>query len=339
MSSTAYDEHVASQADAVERLLDAGPVPALDPSRPVVLTGIGTSLHACRVAASWTRMLSGGRVRAHAIDAHDLALNEKVTPADQVVVVSHRGTKQRPNEVLAQARKAGALTVAVTGEGPARPEADTVLRTVPQERASTHTVSYTAALTVLARLVHALLGPEADPLAAALREVPGALRRTLGMPLPAEAVDALTRSGPAPVLLAGAGLDAITAQEAALKIKEGTYRWAEGMSTEFALHGTPAVFGTSTVAYLLRPAHDDAGRTGDLATLLATLGARVLVAGEVADGVDLPFAAAPVLVRPFTAVVPFQRLVSAAAAVLGASPDLTHLEAEPWAGAIKAVRL
>lgn len=38
-------------------------------------------------------------------------------------------------------------------------------------------------------------------------------------------------------------------------------------------------------------------------------------------------------------VLPFQRLVSAAAVRLDANPDLTHLEAEPWASAIRAVQL
>ncbi len=305
-----------------------------------MFTGIGTSLHACRVAAAWTRLLSGGRVRAHAIDAHDLALGNQITSADQVVVVSHRGTKQRPNEVLRKAREVGAFSIAVTGEGPAQPDADVVLRTVPQEQASTHTVSYLGALTVLARLVHGLLGADGDPLAAALRDVPDALRRTLDMPLSDAAVDALTEST-APGLIAGSDLDAITAQEAALKLKEGTYRWVEAMSSEFALHGTPAVFGPSTFAYLLKPVHDDWGRTRQLGGLLTALGARVIVAGEPGEGVDLPFAglAGRYLARPLVAIMPFQRLVSAAAAVLGASPDLTHLEAEPWTSAINAVEL
>src|ERR1035441_10318825 len=89
--------------------------------------------------------LTGGAIRPAAIDAHDLALLEGVQPADQVVVVSHRGNKHRPNEVLAKARAVGALTI--TGEGPAVPEADVVLRTWPQEQARTHTVSYLTALT------------------------------------------------------------------------------------------------------------------------------------------------------------------------------------------------
>ncbi|QTR04057.1 hypothetical protein J7S33_03430, partial [Saccharothrix algeriensis] len=97
-----------------------------------MFTGIGTSLHACRVAAAWTRIATDGRVRPAAIDAHDLALGESVQPADQVVVVSHRGTKRYPNRVLAAAREAGASTIAVTGAGVDAPVAAAVVHTCPQ---------------------------------------------------------------------------------------------------------------------------------------------------------------------------------------------------------------
>lgn len=338
MSSTEFDQHVAEQPATVEELLDLSGIPRLGPDRPVVLTGIGTSLHACRVAATWVRRLTGGRLRPAALDAHDLSLTESVTARDQVVVVSHRGTKRYPNQVLELANAAGATTVCVTGQGAAEPEAGTVLRTCRQERASTHSVSYTAALTVLGGLVSAMLGDEAMELDLALHAAPAAMRRTLEMELPPHAVDALVASAPHPVLIAGTGLDAITAEEAALKVKEGTYRWTEGLHTEFALHGTPAVFSASTVSYLIRPAAPDGGRTGALAGYLGALGAPVLISGTGADA-DLPFADVPELARPLVSVLPFHRLVSAAAARLGASPDLTHLEAEPWASAATSVKL
>ena len=257
---------------------------------------LGTSLHACRVAAGWVRLLTGGAIRPAAIDAHDLALLEGVPPADQVVVFGHRGNKHRPNEVLAKARAVGAPTITITGEGPAAPEADVGLRTCPQEQARTHTVSYLTALTLLGRLVAAMLGDDGAPLDEALAATPDALRRPLELPL------------------------------------------AEGMPTEFALHGTPAVFSASTVGYLIRPAGSDGGRTDELATLLARLGASVSMAGDAA-GDPLPFAPVPSLARPFVTVVPFQRLVSVAAVRLGASPDRTHLDEESWKSAILAVEL
>jgi len=110
------------------------------------------------------------------------------------------------------------------------------------------------------------------------------------------------------------------------------------MHTEFALHGTPAVFSSSTAAYLIEPAGEDGGRTRDLRKLLVRLGATVLICGD-HDSPDLAFAPVPALARPLVSVVPMQRLVSAVANRVGSSPDQTHMEAEPWAGAISSVTL
>lgn len=337
MSGFEFDEQILGQPAALAALLDGDPVDGLDHERPLVFTGIGSSLHACRVAAVWVRRLTGGRVRPPAIDAHDLALSESVRPEDQVVVVSHRGTKRYPNAVLGAGRSVGATTVAVTGQGEHRPDADIVLRTCPQERASTHTVSYTSSLLMLGRLICSTFPDEADELSGALREVPLAIERTLDLAIGEPAVDATVRDG-AVVAVMGAGLDEVTADEAALKIKEGTYRWAEGLHTEFALHGTPAVFSPSTSAYVILPAGDDGGRSRDLAGFLGRVGAQVVSCGT-ESYCDLRFAPVPRLARPLVCVVPFQRLVSAAAQRLGSNPDLTHLEEEPWAGAMRAVSL
>lgn len=333
MTGLALDRHVSQQPEIIAGLLERDDVPALDPARPIVFTGNGTSLHACRVAAGWLRILSGGKIRPTALDSHDVALTEVLRPEDQVVVVSHRGTKRYPNAVLAKARAAGARSYAVTGIGPAEPAADFIVRTCPQEKASTHTASYTASLTILGRMVAATLG--AKEFATALRSVPSAIAETLTREIPVRAVTAVASSSM--TLVAGTGLDAVTADEAALKLKEGTYRWAEGMHTEFALHGTPAVFSRDTAAFLIRHGNQG-GRTDDLLGLFTALGSAVLTVGDSPDD-DITFATVDPLVRPLVTVVPFQRLVSAAAAKLGANPDLTHVESEPWTTAIRSVTL
>ncbi len=332
----AFDEQIAAQPAAVEALLRVE-VPALDPARPIVLTGIGTSLHACRVAASWATMLTGGRIRPVAVEAHELALQRSITAADQIVVVTHRGTKRYPNEVLRQGRSLAATTIAITGHGAPEPDTDFVLRTCDDETSSTHTVSYVAALTMLGRLLSAIDGVDEDgALSAALRAVPEAQRRTLAGPAP----DLVARrlAAHSPLLITGSGLDAITADEAALKYKEGTYRWAEGMSVEVALHGTPAAFASPMAAICVRPAHDDGGRTSELARLLAAVGVAVVGAGDGPDD-DLRFAPVPVLARPLVAIVALQRLVASVARLVGSSPETTRADEEPWASAIGEIEL
>jgi glucosamine--fructose-6-phosphate aminotransferase (isomerizing) len=331
-----FEQQIGRQPEAVQALLDAD-VPQLDPQRPVVLTGIGTSLHACRVAASWAAILTGGRLRPIAVESHELALTGSLTPDDQIVVVSHRGTKRYPNDVLRLGREIGARTVAISGLGAADLDADVVLRTCEDERAGTHTVSYVTALTLLARLLGAMPGVDDDGrLAGALRTVPDAQRSTIDSPTAGTLASRLVDHSP--LLITGSGLDAITADEAALKLKEGAYRWAEGMSVEFALHGTPAVFAPPMAAVCIRPDHDDGGRTADLAGLLEAIGVVGCTAGDGPDD-DLWFAPVDTLVRPLVAIVAFQRLVASLAPLVGSSPESIRTDAEPWRSAILRVQL
>ncbi|HEU0276741.1 MAG TPA: hypothetical protein VFQ95_02800 [Rhodanobacteraceae bacterium] len=141
----------------------------------------------------------------------------------------------------------------------------------------------------------------------------------------------------APIFLTGFGIDELSAQEAALKIKEGAYLWAEAMSVELALHGTPAVFEPRLAAIVWVPDIDDGGRTASLRTMLDALGVEVLMVGT-AD-CDLPFAKVDYLLRPFVSIVPLQRLVAELARRRGSNPDTTRGDIEPWASAIARVKL
>jgi len=287
------------------------------------------------VAAYWTSELSQGRLRPLAVEAHELALHGQIRSEDQLVVVSHRGTKRFPRELLARARAAGASTVAVSGRGAAQPGGDIVLRTGADELASTHSVSYLTALAVLGQLVAQLVGPQGAGFASALAGVPEAIRRTLALPAPTQIPRRLINREP--ILVTGFGIDEITADEAALKIKEGCYLWAEGMSEELALHGTPAVFEPRMAAVLIAPGRDDGGRERELRGLLHQLGLEVVTCGP--EGSDLPFAAVDYLLRPFVAIIPLQRLVAEMARGRGSNPDLTRADVEPWASAIPTIKL
>lgn len=335
MTQFAFDDQVAGQATAVAGALSSGEVPALDRDRPLLLAGIGTSLHACRVAAYWVAELSGGRLRPTALEAHELALHGQLRPDDQLVVVSHRGTKRFPNELLSRATAVGATTVLVTGWGNPSPSAEFVLRTCPDERAGTHSVSYLTALAVLGRLVARLLGSEADPFAQALTSVPSVIAETLEYPVPTEAAERLAHREP--IVVTGFGIDAITAEEAALKLKEGTYIFAEGMSEEFALHGTPAVFDRRMAAVLITPGRDDGGRLQELRGLLQELGLDILTLGD--EGADLRFAKVDYLLRPLVAIVPLQRLVGELARLKGSNPDSIRADQPPWLMAVPKVHL
>lgn len=335
MKHFAFDDQIASQFEAVTSVLQSIEVPALDPKRPVIFAGIGTSLHACKVAAYWVAELSGGRLRPAAVETHDYALRGEIRAEDQIVVVSHRGTKRFPHQLFERAKKVGALTIAVSGNGAQNPGGDVVLRTCADEKASTHTVSYLTALAVLARLVARLVGDGASKFEAALERIPAAIQETLAKPAPTEVLPRLINREP--IFLTGFGIDELSVTEAALKIKEGAYLWAEAMSVELALHGTPAAFEPRMAAITLVPDIDDGGRTAALRTLLLELGVEVLTAGT--GDCDLPFAEVDYLLRPFVSIIPLQRLVAELARRRGSNPDTTREDVEPWKAATSRVRL
>lgn len=336
MTHFALDDQIASQPQAVRDALAAVDVPQLDPERPVVFTGIGTSFHAAQVAGYWATELSGGRIRPRVVEAHDYGLRGAIQPEDQIVVISHRGTKRFPHAVLDRAKAAGAATICISGRGAANPGGDVVLRTCPDERAGAHTVSYTTALAVLARLVAKwIAGPAAARFGKALNEIPDAMAETLAQPAPTAVLPRVINKEP--LFLTGFGIDEINAREAALKLKEGTYLWAEGMSVELALHGTPAVYEPRHAAILIVPDEDDGGRTASLQGLLGMLHVQALTLGT--GDCDLPIAKVDDLLRPFVTILPLQRLVAELARRRGANPDAIRTDVEPYKSAMASVHL
>jgi glutamine---fructose-6-phosphate transaminase (isomerizing) len=151
-----------------------------------------------------------------------------VTIALLSMLLSHRGTKRFTSEVLKRARAAGVPTVVISKRG--NPDAD--LETVPEEVSSAFTASHLAALMRVAQLAERL-----GASLAALDDVPDAVARELD-------------AGPAgvkpPVRLlefAGVGINAWTAAEGALKIRETALVATEGLACEAILHGPAVALG------------------------------------------------------------------------------------------------
>jgi glucosamine--fructose-6-phosphate aminotransferase (isomerizing) len=284
-----YDEQIESQPAAVEAVLRRTRA-RLDASRPLVFCGQGTSLHAARVAAAWAGY------PARAFESHELALRVPVPDGAQVVAISHSGGGFTA-AVLRKARAAGARTFAVCGEA-ARADADVLVPTCAPERAQTHSVSYLTALAAVGQM----LGLD-------LAEAPAALRETLSRPAPLE--EARRLAGKDPLLVAGFGLDAIAAAETALKLKEATWKWAEGLAVEQALHGPQAALREGMAA-VLYPSAEDGGRTGRLRELCAGLGVEV---------VELAVPPCSDALRPLLSAVPGQRLAAEIARLVGGDPD------------------
>jgi glucosamine--fructose-6-phosphate aminotransferase (isomerizing) len=288
-----YDAQIESQPDAVAAVLRR-PAPHLDSSRPLFFCGQGTSFHAARVAAAWAGY------PAQAFESHDVALRGVIPAGAQVVVISHSGGGYSP-AVLRKARAAGATTFAVCGEAAAL-DADHLIRTCPPERAQTHSVSYLTALAALGRM----LGLDLD-------SAPRLLRDALAAPAPAD--EARRLAGKDPLLVTGFGLDAITAAEAALKLKEATFQWAEGLAVEQALHGPQAALRPGMGAVLFVPDGDDGGRTARLRELGRAVGVEM---------VEIRIAPCSDALRPLLSIVPAQRMAAEIARLTGGDPDCSR---------------
>lgn len=159
-------------------------------------------------------------------------------------------------------------------------EGDRVLKTPTEDRARAPTASYVTAPVALAKPV-ARLG-EAEAAGAfleALRAVPDALEETLAPPAPTGAAERL--AGAEPVPFAGFGLGVITASGAALLYEQGTYAWAEGMTTEAALQSAPAAFrpGMGAMILVRGDLEEGHGRASELHVPLSRVGVDALTGG------------------------------------------------------------
>lgn len=291
-------ETMATQPEVLGRMLDDQE--GLDAAaerlagRRVLVVGTGTSWHAANQGAWFLRM---GGVEAWAVPATDAAAGHP-SPGDDdaLLLLSHRGTKLFTSEVLKHARAAGVPTVMVSKRG--NPDAD--LETVSEEVSSAFTASHLGALMRVAQLAERLgasLG--------ALQEVPEAVARELGR-------------GPAavkpPVRLlefAGVGINAWTAAEGALKIRETALVATEGLACESILHGPAVALGAADTLVCL-----DSGTGSDRLKQLADV---ARAQGAVVSEFARPELGEALSVFPLTVTV--QKIAAEAAEALGTNPD------------------
>jgi glutamine---fructose-6-phosphate transaminase (isomerizing) len=233
-----FIENILQKREGIERAADA-----IAEKERITFVGIGTSLHAARVAESWMREFSAGRLWAHYEQSFEL-VNHPVafTAKDAVIVITHTGTTTASVEALRMARAAGARTVAITGEmsGEGVRGADFQIETCGQEVAFAYTKSYTTALAALAILIARIVErrnllaegyshKELSPVSGWMRE---ALKLEPYVRELAKQMAPLAR-----IEIFGTGVGWATSSEAALKIKETCYIAAEGFETEEILHG------------------------------------------------------------------------------------------------------
>jgi len=263
--------------------------------RRVLLAGTGTSWHAANHGA-W--MLRAAGVEAWPIQPLDAAVGGvRPGPQDALILLSHTGAKRYSAALRDAARAAGVPTVAIGGIG--SPGVD--LETVELERSSAYTASHLGALLRLAQVATAL-GAELGPLDAVPDAVAAELERpSRGVAPPARLLE-----------YAGAGTNAWTAEEGALKVRETARLASEGLMAEQLLHGPAVALDARDALVCLDGGGPGAGRLEEVAAAVAAGGARVhrIAARELGEQLS---------VFPLTVAV--QRIALEAAEALGIDPD------------------
>jgi glutamine---fructose-6-phosphate transaminase (isomerizing) len=252
------------------------------PAGRSIFTGCGTSYHAA---------LTGGE----ALQALELVLEPK-RDADVLVAISHEGGTHVTLEAV---RAWSGPTWLITGapDSPIAQAADEVVVATPGiEQSWCHTASYTSAVAAIAALKGEDVSWLADAVAAALER-------------PAEATDHER------YLIAGAGRDWPTAQEAALKLREGAFLPAEAHQTEQLLHGHLAAVDETVRCFVLEGEGRGAERARDAVAALSALGCEVELVPTRHPAVD---------------IVRFQLLTLALAERRGVNPDLIRTDDERW---------
>ncbi|GAC1568779.1 MAG: hypothetical protein NVS3B14_19240 [Ktedonobacteraceae bacterium] len=276
-----------AQPQAVRALLADwdGPSQAaelLAESGRIVLAGIGTSFHAATVGEYLLRYAG---VDAWAVRSFEFVHYPRpLRPDDGVIVVSHRGSKLHGNLALQRARASGVRTVGITGLNSKMQGANIILETVEQDPSSTHSISYVGALIRLAQVAARLAAhngrnSEANALEQGLTQLPAVMEDILAREdevrqIASEAVAHARR-----LYFIGAGPNAVTGPEGALKAKEAAYVTAEGFELEQAIHGPQVAFEAQDIIIPVSVRGAAQSRMADLLLALSEIGPRVWLIG------------------------------------------------------------
>ena len=279
MAPTALLRMILQQGDDLDRMagLDlAEPTGVLAGAARIILVGTGTSQHAAELGAM---MLAAAGLDARWYPAATWARwGGSPRLGDALLVISHTGETAYAARARADALATGVPVVSITGTGRAWPEA---IETVAPDESHTYTVSYTAALAVLARLAHDLGSVDGSP--GQVAQAATAVRHVCAEP----AIDEV--AVPARSLaIVGCGPWGITGREGALKIREGARMLAEGFDTDRLLHGGAVPLTAADGLVVLEPAADPDGLTAALgaAAQAERVPVAVLAAADVPGAVD-----------------------------------------------------
>ena len=244
-----------------------------------------------------------------------------------VLGISQSGKSPDIVAVLAEARRQGKLTAAITNvpDSDLGREADFVInQQAGVERSIAATKTYTSQLATIA-LLSATLVDDAEMLAA-LEEIPAVAAATLAVEPELARITPRYRYMRDCVVI-GRGYNYATAFELALKLKELTYTIAEPYSSADFLHGPLALIEHGFPAIVIAPT---GVMSAEMQRFVATLNEREAEVITISDDPDaltlarIPLAlprSVPEWLSPITAIIPGQLLAMHLAHVRDYDPD------------------
>ena len=303
----------------------------------VTLLGCGTAYHAALVGRAlleqWARVPAEADLGSEFRYRHPL-----VSPGDLAVAVSQSGETADTLAAMREARRRGAVTVAVAnvqGSTIAREADATVYTLAGPEISVCSTKAYTTQIEMLSLLAlqmasarQALAPADIAAWAAAIRRLPTWADEALALEVPVRAL-AEWLAQRHHCFFIGRGLDWAIALEGQLKLKEISYLHAEAYAAGELKHGALALVteGTPVVALFTQPAL--AGKTASNVAEVRARGAHVIgicthglrdtAAPVCQDLLTLPDVPAPL--APAIAAIPLQLLAYYTAVTRGTDVD------------------
>jgi glutamine---fructose-6-phosphate transaminase (isomerizing) len=333
---SALEETIATQPEAISEAITSNfdnirsAAALIAAARRVRLSGVGASGHALRSIGVDART-------THAFDLATYPTN--FDPGDLLIVISHRGGKTFSARALQRAVHAGLKSVAIIGKGGAMSGADVTIETVPLERSSTHTASFTAAMAVLAAMT-ARCEPR-SPLAPAVAGLQESVRAMLASRDTAREVADVMCQPERRTLITGAYGNHAVARGGALSVKESAYLVVEGNHLEDALHGGMLGLNPGDVLVQIAPEGPSDDRQADIAVVADAIGLERWKIGGARDGARWYSALpdVPEMVTPILATIPLQWLALECALARGTNPDVFRRDDPRYEKAFSSIAL
>jgi glucosamine--fructose-6-phosphate aminotransferase (isomerizing) len=292
----------------------------------LVLTGMGSSYDAAYPAVT---ELAGRGIRVSMLDASELLHFRlaSVGPDDVVVLVSQSGESAETVAVAAalRERRDRPLAVAVTNRSDSSLAAlaDEMCDTGAGEETGPSTMTFVAALTMLASIARATAGDDPAGVVDDAGAAAAAIERLLAdTGLPDRLAD--WHGGRATTVILGRGGARAAAEMGALTLKESVGIAVESLQAAQFRHGPLEIAGPDLAAIVIATEPRTRALELGMAEDLRGLGAAVLVIGDAPSGapdpVEIAIGELHRLLSPAAATVPIQLLAWRLAARAGRTP-------------------